>query len=279
MSDRVPESAWRNFWNRGGLWRAVLVAVVYLALYLGAGWLVGQLFGDQIGDNLFANVRSVLFGLTAALIVGSTILIGFVGSVGWFRLLFSPQPVRGSWWMWIAPVLVVAAIVLRLLGIDYAAYSTGVVALTVLTGLLIGFSEELLTRGIVVKMLRDAGHSEWVVMVASALIFALLHTSNILGGMPVVTVAVTVLFAFGFGVLMYLTLRVTGSLIWPMLIHAFYDPTLFLATGGVDEAHSVSQSPFLELAGPANIVFIAFGLLALIFVRGQAQPSPDQQPA
>lgn len=270
--DPTSPSRWKAFWDRGGWWRAVLVAVVYLALYIGAGQLVGALFGDQVNaDDIFATPQSVFFGLLVPLVLGAVVLVAFVASVGWFPLLFARQPIRGSWWMWLAPVFVVAAIVLRLLGIDYASYAAGVVAVTFVAGLFVGFVEEILTRGIAVKMLRDSGKSEWVVMVLSSLIFALLHASNILGGQAVGTVLATVGFTFGFGICMYLTLRVTGNLIWPMLIHGLYDPTLFLATGGIDEAATAPQSVLLTLAGPANIVFILLAIVALIFVRGRVQ--------
>jgi membrane protease YdiL (CAAX protease family) len=124
-------------------------------------------------------------------------------------------------------------------------------------------------------MLRDAGKSEWVVMVVSSLIFGLLHATNVLSGQEVLTVAVTVVFAFGFGICMYLTLRVTGNLIWPMLLHGLYDPTLFLATGGIDEVHSGPQSELLTLAGPSNLVFLLIAVVGLVFVRGRVRRSPD----
>jgi membrane protease YdiL (CAAX protease family) len=108
-------------------------------------------------------------------------------------------------------------------------------------------------------------------MVVSSLIFGLLHATNILSGQPILTVALTVVFAFTFGICMYLTLRVTGNLIWPMLIHGLYDPTVFLATGGIDQVHAGSQSVALSLAGPANFVFIVIGILGLIFVPGRAR--------
>jgi membrane protease YdiL (CAAX protease family) len=272
-------SGWTTFWEKGGWWRAVLVAVVYLALYLAAGQAVGALFGDQVDtDDLFATPQSVFFGLFVPLAVGAIVLIAFVSSLHWFPALFARQPLRGSWWMWIAPVLVVAAIVLRLLGIDYASYAGGVVLVTFAAGLLVGFVEEILTRGIAVKMLRDSGKSEWVVMVASSAIFALMHSTNLLSGQEVVTVGATVVFAFGFGICMYLTLRATGNLIWPMLIHGLYDPTLFLATGGIDEASTGTQSVFLTLAGPANILFILLAVVALIAVRGRVE-RPSARPA
>jgi uncharacterized protein len=266
----MEESAWTRFWNKGGFWRALLIAAVYLALYLGASLIIGQLWGDHVdAENLFATPQSVFFGLMLPLIVGAVVLSLFLWSVGWFKLLFAKQPIGGGWWMWIAPMAIVLAIVLRFIGIDYESYGATVVIVTLISGLFVGFVEEVLTRGIAVKMLRDAGQSEWVVMALSSLIFALLHSTNILSGLPPLTVLATIGFAFGFGICMYLTLRVTGNLIWPILIHGLYDPTLFLATGGVDVAARVESSPFLAIAGPANLVFMAIAVLGLIFVRGR----------
>lgn len=74
---------------------------------------------------------------------------------------------------------------------------------------------------------------------------------------------------------MYLTLRVTGNLIWPMIIHGLYDPTLFLSTGGIDQAARGVQSPLVALAAPANVVFILLAIVALIFVRGRIQKAAD----
>ena len=283
MSDHGRESAWVGFWNRSGLRRAVLFAAVYLALYLGAGLFGGQLFGDQVDtEDVFDTPQSVFVALTLPLIVGSILLAAFAYSVGWFRPLFARQPVGGRWWMWIAPVAIVAATLLRFLGIPYGDYGASVVLVTLATGLLVGFAEEILTRGIVVKMMRDAGHGEWIVMVVSSLIFALLHSANILSGMAVATVAFTVVYTFGFGICMYLTLRATGNLIWPMFIHGMYDAMLFLASGGVDKvSNDGTPNIFLALAAPANIVIMALGIVGLIFVRGRAQrtPTPDQMPA
>ncbi len=277
MTTHETTSGWQAFWSRGGWWRAVLLAVGYIALYLGAGLLIGALFGDRIdGDDLLSSPQSVFFGLTAGVLIGSLILAAFAASLGWLPRLFGRQPIGGRWWMWLAPLLTVAAVVLRLLGIDYGQYTAGVIATTFVTGLFIGFAEEVLCRGLVVTMLRDAGKSEWVVMVLSSLVFALLHSTNILSGQPLLTVALTVVFAFGFGACMYLTLRGTGNLIWPVLLHALYDPTQFLATGGVDETHSADPSALLELAAPANILYVVLGVVALLAVRGRVgRSTPD----
>ncbi len=272
MGSGLSLSAWRAFWGRGGVWRGLLVAAGYILLYLAVGRLLGALFRGRVNaDDVFGDAGSVFFGLTLPLLGGALVLAGFVTSLNWWRPLFAAQPVAGRAWMWVAPVAVGVAIVLRFLGIPYRDYGAAVVALTIATGLMIGFVEELLCRGIVVKLLRGGGQPEWIVMVVSSLIFALLHTTNLLSGMTIATVAATVLFTFGFGICMYLTLRATGNLLWPILLHGLYDPALFLATGGIDTAAETgSQSVFLALAAPANIVYMLIGLAGLILVRGKA---------
>ena len=211
----------------------------------------------------------MFFGLLLPVAFGSIVLLAFAASLRWLPELFGRQPVAGRWWMWIAPVVVVTAAVLRAAGTDWSAYSVQVVVLTFVAGLFIGLSEELLTRGIAVNLLRRGGYSERVVMLLSSLLFALLHSANILSGQPVSTVLATMGFTFLYGIAMYLTMRVTGSLIWPILLHAITDPTTFLATGGLDS--SVGQlSPLVTLAGLSVAAYAVLALVSVIFVRGRA---------
>jgi len=64
-------------------------------------------------------------------------------------------------------------------------------------------------------------------------------------------------------------LRVTGNLIWPIILHALTDPTTMLATGGIDVTGS-NQNPLLAFAGLSTLVFLIFAVVALIFIRGNA---------
>lgn len=269
MGEQVAASSvWKRFWERGGWWRAVLLAVVYLALYLATGQLIGLLFGSQIdAANPLADVPTIFFGTALAIIVGSVVLLLFSGSLGWLRELFGRQPIGGSWWMWIAPAIVLAAALLRIFGTDYSRYSVGVVLAIYLTGLFVGFAEELLTRGLAVNLLRRGGYSERAVMLLSSLIFSLLHSVNLLTGQPPLTVLATMGFTFVFGVAMYLTLRATGSLIWPMLLHTVTDPSTMLAVGGLDETHG-SVDQLSTLAGLSTYVYLLLAVIAILLVRG-----------
>jgi membrane protease YdiL (CAAX protease family) len=168
--------------------------------------------------------------------------------------------------------VVLVPVVLRLLGIDWGAHTTAVVVMMLATGLLIGFVEELTYRGIGVKMLRDGGHGEWVVAAVSSLLFGLSHLSNLLGGQSITVVGPTVLYTVAFGVLMYLTMRVTGFLLVAMVLHGLTDPTTILATGALDELKTgAAANGYLTGAGTATFAVIAFGLLLLIFVRGRVE--------
>jgi len=271
----VPERGWRAFWNRGGWWKAALVVVGYLGVYQLLPLLLLPLTRPMMDEDLFATPGSVFAGLVLPVVLGSIVLLAFAWSLGWLpRPLFGRQPVRGRWWMWSAPVLVLIPVALRLFGIDYAEYSAGVIVMTFVAGLFIGLSEELVTRGIVVTLMRKAGHGEWAVAAVSALLFALMHTVNALTGQAITTVGFTLLYTFAFGILMYLTMRVTGSIVWAMVLHGLTDPTTFLASGGVDEVGGGAEHPLLALAGPATIVLIVGALVLLIFIRGRANPLP-----
>ena len=270
----------RGFLNQGGLWRLLLVVVVYMGIYLGAGWVGSQFAGEFKGDDLLSSMGSVFFQITLALIVGAIVLVAFSSYMGWTAELFARQRVYRSRWMWIAPVVVALPILLRVFSIEWGRHGFDVVALVFVTGLLIGFVEELLTRGIGVKMLRDGGHGEWAVAALSSLVFALLHANNLFSGQAFSTVGFTVIFTFAFGVLMYLTMRVTGFLISAMIFHALTDPTTILATGGIDEVTSdASGSGLTALVGLSTFLLIFAGYVLLIFIRGRVATSEESAPS
>jgi membrane protease YdiL (CAAX protease family) len=271
------QSAWQRFWARGGWWKALAVAVIYAALYEGFGLLDGALFGGLVDTkNPFANAQSVFFGVALPILLGGIALFIFVSLTNQRREIFGRQPIRGRWWMWIAVVLVIIPIVLRVAGTNWSKYSVGVVLTTLLLGVFVGFAEELLTRGIVVNLLRRAGYGERVVLVLSSLVFALLHSVNAFT-QPIVAVLVTVVYTFGFGAMMYLAMRVTGSIFWAMLLHAATDPTTILATGGIDvQTASSGSAALLGFAGIFNFIYIAAAIIAIILVRGKVYP--DRSP-
>ncbi|MGA1838803.1 CPBP family intramembrane glutamic endopeptidase [Herbiconiux sp. 11R-BC] len=284
------DNAWRRFWNRGGWWKAVLVAAVYLAIYQGLGWLIQTIFAGVIDTgDVFGSPLTVFFALALPILLMALLTLVFVRSLGWQGEIFGRQPVRGRWWMWIAVALILVPTVIRLFAVQWSAYSATVVLSTLFFGLCVGLAEELLTRGVAVNLLRRAGYTERVVFVLSSLLFGLLHSVNILSGQSAATVLVTVVYTFGFGAMMYLSMIATGRIVWAILLHAATDPVTFLAAGGID-AHGSTQGDvgLLAIGSIFNYVYILAALIAIFFVKGKVYtdrsprkkhtPTPDSDP-
>jgi len=265
-----------GFFDRPATWKAFLVIVGYLVYYLAVSQLIGLVFGDEIDpDNVMADATSMFFALVLPIGLGAVGLLVFTGWLGWLRDIFGPQPIGGRRWMWIAPVLVLAAIVGHVGGIEWSQWSPGQIAMMAAAGVCIGVAEELATRGLAVKMLRDAAHSERFVAIVSSLLFALMHTVNLISGMSVSTVAATVGYTFCFGMCMYLSMRVTGTIWAAIVLHGLTDPTTFLATGGIDEAVTSSQgSGWALLAAVATIAFMVLAVVAVFLIRGRVEAAP-----
>lgn len=260
----VTQSGWRRFWEKGGWWRAIVLVVVYFVLYNGLSLLLTPL-AAQIDDPQSA--AGILVFYVIPILVGSLLVVGFVASVGWLREIFGPQPIRGRGWMWIAIAVVLLFNVLHLLSIDYGAAGFEVVATWLLAGVFIGFAEEVLTRGLVVNLLRRAGQREIAVAAISSALFALLHAGNLLSGQSLFATAFQLVYTFAFGVCMYLAMRVTGTIIAPILLHASTDPSIFLHT-----AYPV-EGAVGSIAGLGNPAVIIVGIVLLFFIRGRVERS------
>ena len=264
MPENHDSSPWKRFWDRGGFWKALLLAVVYYGLYqlvaVGVFYTVGDLAGSPDSP------LGIVLDTALPILLGGVLLVLFGWSIGWLRELFGPQPIGGRGWMWIAVAVVLLTNLFRFATLDYAAAGAPMVLAWLFAGLCIGFAEELLTRGFVVNLMRRAGHSEIVVAVTSAAIFAALHIGNAFGGQPILNTAIQVAYTFAFGICMYLALRVTGNIIWPILLHATTDPSIFLLTA------YPGASPFTPIANFGNILVIITGLALVGFIRGRVSP-------
>jgi len=268
------DTGWKGFWNRGGWWKAVLLVAVYWGVYELLGLAISTIFGDFIDlKNPLSSPLSVFFGVALPILIAGLLLLLFSWSVGWLGELFGRQPVAGRAWMWLAVVLVIVPIIIRVAGTNWSAYSVALVLSALFMGLCVGLTEELATRGLAVTLIRKGGHGERTVFLLSSLLFALLHAGNIISGMAPLVVLITVVYTFGFGAMMYLSLRVTGRLYWAMLLHAATDPTTFLATGGID-AHSDTtggSSALISLAGIFNWLYLLVALVAIFLVKNRVR--------
>ncbi|MCK2023940.1 CPBP family intramembrane metalloprotease [Microbacterium sp. kSW2-24] len=269
-----------GFWNRGGWWKALLVTVAYLAVFLGISQLVGLTLGHLIDDGgPLASATNVLLELVLPIGLGALVIVLFLAAIGWLKPVLGRQPIGGRPWMWIAVAVVAYPIILRLIGLDYGSFPAGVVLVTLLAGLVIGIAEELVTRGAGVALLRKGGYSERMVAVLSSVLFAMMHLINAIGTGISLTIIVLLVYTFFFGICMYLIMRVTGSIVWAILAHALTDPMTILSTGGVDTAVEGAQNVWLTVASTGNYAVIIFGIVALFLIRGRVNEAGAAAPA
>ncbi|QZQ55080.1 CPBP family intramembrane metalloprotease [Curtobacterium sp. TC1] len=273
MTDQTTENAWQRFWARGGWWRSILLAAVYLLVYLGISQLIGLFVRPFIDlDDLYGDPASVLLASILPIGLMGLLLLLFARSLGWLPHLFRRRTARAPRWMWIAVLITVVPPVMKLAGTDWSRFAPALVLAILFFGLCVGFAEELLTRGLTVELLEHHGYSERAVYVLSSVVFGLIHLQNLLGGGNPLLVFATVGYAMGFGAMMFLALRVSRWLIVPMLLHALTDPTTLMAAGGLNDAHAVvtgGSHALVTFASLFNFVYIAFGIVAIFLLPGR----------
>ena len=250
---------------------AVLVVLGYLAVVF-AVWIVTGLDYDEIGDSV-ENVRD---GIVLSVGAGVAYLVVITTVLGWWKpALREPRRV-GSRWMWIVPVLLLLGAVINLASTKWGEIDRigPYVGLLVLGTLFVGFTEELLTRGLAIVGGRGSLHERWVWVFSSA-IFGLIHVPNVFFGQSGAETGRQVVFAFGVGMTYYVTRRISGALVVTMVLHALWDFSLFIQAHSVEGLKDEPASLGGSLMGPAIIVGI-FALVKILKTGDVVEPGGDQ---
>jgi len=199
---------------RPRIWIGLLIFLGYVALVTVVGRVSGVDY-DELGDN----AANLFQGAGISLILGAVVLAVTTTWLGWWRpALFERK--RSVRWPIITPVLLATAMLFNLIGSDWDSYDGAFFAASLVL-LLVGFTEEMATRGLLLTGLRSSLHEAWVWLITSTL-FALMHLINIFLGQPIAPTLQQVLFAFMAGTVLYILRRVTGTLLWSMVLHALW---------------------------------------------------------
>ncbi|WP_312167597.1 CPBP family intramembrane glutamic endopeptidase [Microbacterium sp.] len=230
------------------VWIGLAIYVGYVAVV----FLVQQLSGVPYTD-LGESGRNLFLGAGLSLIIAAILLATTTTLLGWWRPALREQR-RSVRWPIIAPIIMVVALLINLASTDWASYDGAFFAASIVL-ILVGFTEELTTRGLLLTSLRSTLSEGWVWFLTSAL-FALMHLINAASGQALPATLQQVGFAFLGGTIFYIVRRTTGTLIWAMVLHGLWDFSTFAVLHGTPGA----------FAAFGSIVYIAAGVLALIFV-------------
>ncbi len=141
---------------------------------------------------------------------------------------------------------------------DFSGRDATILAAILGATVLVGFSEELVFRGIVLPAYLQNTSAAKAVLISSFL-FSIFHVVNILGGVSVQASAIQLLNALLLGIT-FGFIAVEMGRIWPLMIfHAAYD--FFLIAGGYAEADTQNNSIFGAIfAGAFGVVMLAITL-------------------
>lgn len=221
--------------------------------------------------TLGQTVESVVRSLVIPEGIAAVVLCLIVTALGWWRIAtVDPTRTRLRWTM-IAPLFILAVCAVRLPLVDWSALPVRYFLLLAVGVLFVGLFEELLTRGVLLVGLRRR-LPEFGVWIASCVLFGLLHLLNALAGASIGATLVQVVFAASFGSTLYVARRLTGSLLLPVLLHAFWD------------FGSIALSASTDVRDPSKLVLVgvvglfSFAVLALGVVAGGVVAWRDDRP-
>lgn len=230
------------------VWQFLALVIAYLAVIQGGGRLIGH--GIDGDDGLetaesFLKVMLIPIALSALLAIAAATWLRW-----WPEIVHDRRPVQR--WVRIVPfALLVAALVGCSWG-NLLDQDVELVLLLVALVCLVGFTEELMFRGIGLVTLRRMGLTEGKVALYSSVVFGAVHLSNALAtGATAILQAAVVSFS---GYMFYLTRR-WATVIWPaMLVHASQDFTFL--SGQIGEGAEVGPQ-----VGVVVLVMIALAVL------------------
>ncbi len=125
-------------------------------------------------------------------------------------------------------IFFIACIVLRVVGIDWGGVDRALLFVAIATGVLVGFAEEMLFRGIFLRSLRTKDRSEAVAALRTAIAFGLFHLPNLIVGVGGGQI-VQVVLAAARGATQFAFRRYRGLILTGMIARGIWDMSTFLA--------------------------------------------------
>ena len=199
-------------------WIGVIVYLIYNAIIFSTWAMVGADYNNMVGSEVIST------SLVLPLVLGTIFLVVMLFWLGWWRPVMTEDR-RGSpgWVLWIVLAIMLGFIVVNIGATNWSAITTVHLLLLIAAGVLVGFNEEALTRGIVVVGWRGSTSNEISVWFWSSLLFGLLHLPNAFFGPGLTASLYQVVFAFLAGSGFYILRRLSGTLLVPMAIHGAWD--------------------------------------------------------
>lgn len=227
---------------------AVGVFVAYVVAFIGL-----TATSDAAYDEWFATGSNAWRSAVVSLAAASVVLVLFLAWARWDGVFRDRERLWMSRALRVPPVLFAGGIVLHLALVDWSAVGLDLLVPVVLAGVGVGFAEETMFRGIVLRALRTHGRPEAWVMMISSVWFGFFHLTNLANGSPLGATLGQCITASLTGVALYLFRRWSGRLLPAMVAHGLWDISVFLPASDA----GIVASLLLQVAvGAVSVVAI-----------------------
>lgn len=189
--------------------------------------------GDRVGyDALGVGATPWVRQFHIALLSVLVVQVVFITRQRWWREVLVDEGPRGRWWMWAPPVLLLLAGIGAFANDGLSDAPAGYwVGMSITMGL-VGLTEELTFRGILVAGGRAVLGSEAKVLLFSSALFGLFHLPNWLLGQDLGITLRQVVVTAVLGMAFYSLRRASGALWLCVVVHALYDWLLIQGAHG-----------------------------------------------
>ena len=223
---------------------ALIVVVIYSIYLYTMEYFSGVPYTD-VAKSVETMTRFALIPIGG----GALLLAAFALISGWWVDLWHDKyKLDKPVWLGLFAVLMIIGIIASFASGNIFSNSVTYVLVAAVAMACVGFTEEILFRGIVLRGARGSGYSETKVMLIVAVSFGVWHLANVVLGSPLFAVLVQVIQASIVGGAFYMIFRKSGLLIVPMILHAFHDFALF--TKGIEVTSARANLALITLVLP-----------------------------
>jgi membrane protease YdiL (CAAX protease family) len=208
----------------------LLAFLVYIAI-VAALWKVLGVDYNTVQDT----TSSVIKGIVIPVGTGAVFLAGYTTYLGWWTPVMLERPRTAPRWTIVVTLLYLVAALISVATSGTFTLSASHVLVLALGCALVGFSEEIMTRGLMLVGFRGGMSEGWVWFLTCAL-FGLLHGLNVLFGQSLSATIRQIGFAFVAGTALYVVRMAQGALLPAMVLHGLWD----FGTLGADASNTTT---------------------------------------
>ncbi|MCU1420763.1 MAG: family intrarane metalloprotease [Microbacteriaceae bacterium] len=243
------------------VWIGFVIWIGYVVVIFVVTKLVGVPY-TRIGTS----AEDTWKGAVIDLAVAAVLLAITLTALGWWRpALFERRRSHHKWPIFV-PIIMFLVAIANLATTDWSKFDGSFILALVALGVLVGFNEEVMARGLVLTAFRSRLGEGWVWFLTS-LLFGAMHVVNAALGAPLAQSLFQALIAFASGTSFYIVRRVTGSLVWAMVLHGLWDVSVFSVS------HASVGTPFASFLTPVISVLA----LAVVYwvIKGTDERAPQ----